>query len=408
MLSKLIETRLRVLLDGNQPTEQAGFRKGYSTVDHLQSINLVIEKCSEYDIELHAAFIDYSKAFDSINHKFLLSALKNQNVPQSMLNLIREMYTNVKARVVTDVKGSYFNIEKGVKQGDPLSPILFNTALEEVFRKLEWENKGILINGKKLSNLRFADDIVIFSTNIKELEGMLNELNELGKPAGLRINFEKTKILSKDIEHAVHLEGTELEKVGEVIYLGQLISIRNEKWKEVDRRVGVAWKKYWSLKAIFKGPYGNKQKCQIFNSCVLPALSYGSQTWSLTRKIEKKLNVTQNTFGHSILNIKKIDKIEIKKINTKLKFRLDILHQIKRQKWNWGGHIARMDGERWAYKTTFWQILKKRKKGRPATRWVDDINRFLRNKWFHRVAQDRSEWYRLREAYAQSQGLERD
>ena len=148
-----------------------------------------------------------------------------------MLNLIREMYTNVKARVVTDVKGSYFNIEKGVKQGDPLSPILFNTALEEVFRKLEWENKGILINGKKLSNLRFADDIVIFSTNIKELEGMLNELNELGKPAGLRINFEKTKILSKDIEHAVHLEGTELEKVGEVIYLGQLISIRNEKWK---------------------------------------------------------------------------------------------------------------------------------------------------------------------------------
>ena len=71
-------------------------------------------------------------------------------------------------------------------------------------------------------------------------------------------------------------------------------------------------------------------------------------------------------------------------------------------------HIARMDGERWAYKTTFWQLLKKRKKGRPATRWVDDINRFLRNKWFHRVAQDRTEWYRLREAYAQSQGLERD
>ena len=137
-----------------------------------------------------------------------------------MTNLIQEMYTNVKARVVTDVKGRYFNIEKGVKQGDPLSPILFNTALEEVFRKLDWENKGISINGKKLSNLRFADDIVLFSSDINELEGMLNELNELGKPAGLRINFEKTKILSKNSEHVVRLEGTELEKVEEVVYLG--------------------------------------------------------------------------------------------------------------------------------------------------------------------------------------------
>ena len=49
-----------------------------------------------------------------------------------------------------------------------------------------------------------------------------------------------------------------------------------------------------------------------------------------------------------------------------------------------------MEEERWAYKATFWQICRKRKKGRPVARWVDDLDKFLRNKWFHRVAQDLS------------------
>ena len=229
-----------------------------------------------------------------------------------------------RARVVTDVKERYFNVETGVKQGDPLSPILFNSALEKVFRKLNWEDKGISINGEKLNNLRFADDIVLFSHDLKELEGMMNELSEAGKPAGLNINFEKTKILSKHSEKSVKIKGREIEKVEEVVYLGQLLSINNEKGKEVERRINIAWQKYWSLKTIFKGPYSNKQKCQVFNSCVIPALTYGSQTWSLTSKIKQKVIMAQNAFGRSILKLRKLDKVPVDKINHTLKFRLNI------------------------------------------------------------------------------------
>ena len=73
--SKLIELRIQKQIQEQQPHEQAGFRHGFSTIDHLQVINQLIEQALEYETELHLAFIDYTKAFDSLNHNFLLSAL---------------------------------------------------------------------------------------------------------------------------------------------------------------------------------------------------------------------------------------------------------------------------------------------------------------------------------------------
>ncbi len=68
-----------------------------------------------------------------------------------------------------DQNGEEFALGRGVKQGDPLFPNLFNSVLEEIFRKLDWEGKG-LINGQWLNNLRFADDIVLISSNMDELK----------------------------------------------------------------------------------------------------------------------------------------------------------------------------------------------------------------------------------------------
>ena len=74
-----------------------------------------------------------------------------------------------------------------MKQGDPLSSTLFNCLLEEIFRNLEWEGKGIRINGSYL-------DKILFAKNAAELETMLKELEEESEKAGLGINVKKTKI----------------------------------------------------------------------------------------------------------------------------------------------------------------------------------------------------------------------
>ncbi len=139
----MIEQRLKGggILDYQQPCEQAGFRESLSTIDHLHTINQIIEKTNKYRISLHLAFIDYKKLFDSLEHNFLTAALKNQGVPASLVRLIKNLYSNIEARIITDKEGKYLKISKEVKQGDPLSPLLFNCALEDVFRNINWEEK---------------------------------------------------------------------------------------------------------------------------------------------------------------------------------------------------------------------------------------------------------------------------
>ncbi len=97
------------------------------------------------------------------------------------MQIIQKLYNNTKARIITDRTGDYFSIQKGIWQGDPLSPILFYCALEEIFRGLNWEKNGININGEYLNNLRFAEDVVLIAKDKEELHTMIEELDSQGK-----------------------------------------------------------------------------------------------------------------------------------------------------------------------------------------------------------------------------------
>lgn len=93
-----------------------------------------------------------------------------------------------------------------------LSPILFNCAPEELFRSINWKKYGIKISGKRLYNLKLADDVVLFAPNEKELQEMVQKLE-----AGLIINEAKTKILSNSKTSNIFLDGRKLEKVDTII-----------------------------------------------------------------------------------------------------------------------------------------------------------------------------------------------
>jgi len=409
IFSKLIANRIQPLLNDQQPIEQAGFRKSFSTVDHLHVINQLLEKGREYKIDINIALIDYNKAFDSIDHNFLIKALRNQGVPESYIQIIKQLYANNKTRIITDIEGDYFEVRKGVKQGDPLSSVLFNCALEEVFRNLKWEGKGVNVNGTWLSNLRFADDIVLIAKSKEELAEMIRELKDKSKEAELTMNMKKSKKLieegqesENEINEGSVGEEEKIESVSQSTYLGQQIAFKNRTEIEVNTRITKAWNKYWSLKEIFKGPFKNEQKSEIFNMCIIPTLAYGSQTWSLSSKIINKLNVAQNSIERSILNVKKKDHVKIQTLKQKLKNNVSIIKYVRKQKWRWAGHVARIKDNRWTYKVTFWYLSHmKRNRGRQMARWEDDINSFLGTKNFARIASDRLEWERLQDTFAQ-------
>jgi hypothetical protein len=129
------------------------------------------------------------------------------------IRLIREIYKNSNAKVRTEIEGEVFRTKRGVRQGDPISPKRFTCLLEIKFRKLNWNLKRIVvnINGRRLSNLRLANDIVIFAKSTTVLQEMMTELNTRSKEMGLLMNPTKTKIMTNSTETPIIIDGTSIQ-----------------------------------------------------------------------------------------------------------------------------------------------------------------------------------------------------
>lgn len=306
VFSKVILGRISKKLDENQPREQAGFRQNFSTIDHIHTVKQIMEKYNEYNKKFYMAFIDYYKAFDSISHEAIWESLEQQGIPLIYIRILMNIYSNSEARVQLDSIGKKFEIQRGLKQGDPLSPKIFSAVLESIFRKLNWSDFGLNIDGVKLNHLRFADDIILVEENPIYLEEMIETLRVESEKVGLVMNRDKTKLLTNSTPITIQIDGQPLEYVNEYIYLGQTISHEDQTTKEITRRIVNGWKKYWSLKEIFKcNEFSMSIKRKVFNTCVLPVITYGCETWSLTKQHREKLERCQRAMERSITGIKK-------------------------------------------------------------------------------------------------------
>lgn len=131
---------------------------------------------------------------------------------------------------------------------------IFNSVLEYAFRKLNWEEKEINLNGKRLTNLKFAD-VVLFGRNNRDIVEMIEKVATECEKTGLKMNVSKTKVMSEleDSQEITLSDGTQVEAVKEYSYLGSLISFRNKTDKETSIWVAKSWTAFWALKQIVKG-----------------------------------------------------------------------------------------------------------------------------------------------------------
>ena len=171
LLLRVIQRRLEVFLIPELPIEQAGFRRGRGTRNHIANLRWMMEKAREYQRDLYMCFIDYKKAFDCVDHEILWVILRGMGVPVHLIVLLKRLYTNQEATVRTEF-GETDNIDigKGVRQGCILSPLLFNIYAENIMREAleEWES-GISIGGRMVTNLRYADDTTLLAGTKEEL-----------------------------------------------------------------------------------------------------------------------------------------------------------------------------------------------------------------------------------------------
>lgn len=258
------------------------------------------------------------------------------------------------------------------------------------------------INGHYLNHLRFADDIVIIAETAKELEEMMRSLDCESSKIGLEMNVNKTKILTSNRERPIVIKGNNIEYVSEYIYLGKQISFQtSSNEEEVTRRINATWKKFWALREILKGNYSLHMKRSILDTCLLPCLLYGCQTWIFTNKIKQKIKCSQTAMERSMLKIRRIHKIKSENIRQKTKL-TDALRHALSLKWKWAGHISRYPDRRWTIEATRWKgPMGKRNVGRQLRRWADDITHVAGNDWI-KSSKDRELWKRMEEAFTQT------
>ena len=143
--------------------------------------------------------IDAEKAFDKIQHPFMIKTVQKVGIEGTYLNIIKAIYDKSTANIILNgEKLKAFPLRSGTRQGCPLSPLLFNIVLEVLAMAIreEKEIKGIQIGKEEVKLSLFADDMILYIENRKEATRKLLELiNEFGKVAGYKINAQKSLAL---------------------------------------------------------------------------------------------------------------------------------------------------------------------------------------------------------------------
>ena len=182
---------------------------------NFQVFKLVLEKAEEPEIKLPTSAGSLKEQESS--RKILISALltipksltvwitinwkilKDMGIPDHLTFLLRHLYAGQEATVRTGHGTTdWFQIGKGVREGCILSPCLFNLYAEYIMRNagLEEAQGGIKIAGRNVNNLRYADDTALMSESEEKLKSVLMKVKEENKKVGLKLNFQKTKIMA--------------------------------------------------------------------------------------------------------------------------------------------------------------------------------------------------------------------
>ena len=169
------------------PDVQAEFRKGRGTRDQIANMRWIIEKVREFQINIYFCFIDYTKAFDCVDHNKLQKILQEMGVPDHLTCLLRNLYAGQEATVRTGFGTTdWFQIGKGVCQGCILSPCLFNLYAEYIMRNagLEEAQAGIKIAWRNINTVRYADDTILMAESEEELKSLLMKVKEESEKVG--------------------------------------------------------------------------------------------------------------------------------------------------------------------------------------------------------------------------------
>ena len=322
IFNRMILNRIRDHVDPLLRFNQNGFRQGRGTIGQILALRRLLEGVKARKLPAVITFVDFRKAFDSIHRGKMCKILSAYGIPIKIVSAIKSMYETTWAKVISpDGETEAFKIQAGVLQGDTLAPFLFIIVLDYCLRSAIPEDRaqelGFTIKPRLprrirkqvITDLGFADDLALLSDTVEQAQELLLALEQHAAKVGLKINVKKTQYMTFNqiSNHPLCTSsGRQLQQVHDFKYLGAWIASTTQ---DFHVRKGLAWKSINKLHQIWKSSLPRKLKIQVFQTLIEPVFLYGSETWTLTKQLEKSVDGCYTRLLRAALNISWKDKV---------------------------------------------------------------------------------------------------
>ncbi|XP_073989088.1 uncharacterized protein [Rhodnius prolixus] len=387
LYGRILETRLRRKVDHLLGEDQCGFRSNRSTQDLIFTLRQIMEKNIEYDKEVHLCFIDLCKAFDRVPRSMIWEILAKRNVNKALIERIKSFYRNCRNYVRTsNLSSEVFTTTAGVRQGDSLSPLLFIIFMDDILKACQNKTKNFQLGYRNLqpvtfSSLIYADDLVLIADSQAKLQHNINVWVEELEKKNMEVNLEKSKtmvVCRTEKRHKIRIKGKTLEQVGVYKYLGVLISSDGRVKDELNSRCAASGKLFQAInkKFVSKREVSKQTKLRIFNSIYLPTLTYGCESWALTKNSKNRIQAAEMRYLRRVEGKTRRDRVR----NTTIRSNLGceaVVERIMRTQLRWFGHMNRMEDTRHPKRAYEARCSGKRPRGRRRTTWSDNVTESL-------------------------------
>ena len=285
--------------------------QGDGLSDHVQTI---IEKVvNKGKNKLYVAFIDFKKAYDTVNRDSLIKRLKEMGINGIFLRNIASMY--MKTEYSIKLKSDYLKAIRsnlGLKQGDPLSSMLFNIYIDDVDDIFDDMCSPIELQKEKINHFLYADDLSVISTSSDGLQRCLDKINDYAKAKNLTISTEKSKTMvfnqaGKFMKNIFKIQDVALEPVQSFCYLGFDVKCSGTVKHAMNILCDKANKAIRPLLcAIARFNISAKTSIHLFHTFISPILLYNAENWATLNN--RKL---QNFNDDTLINETSSSKIDV-------------------------------------------------------------------------------------------------
>ncbi|KAK6743364.1 hypothetical protein RB195_010554 [Necator americanus] len=308
VLERIILDRLIKHREETTRDEQAGFRPGRSMIDQVLIVRRVIEIWQRYSKPMQLAFLDFEAAFDSPHRGRLLNALSADGVPGKFVRLLDDMNQRATAAVRTPAGCTTpFEVVTGVRQGAVAGPFLFNFAVDDIMRRTVNQCPADIVlapSGCPLTDLEYADDVVIFAESSTKLQHVVNLVSKLAAAYGLSLRPDKCKQMwiSSRPRTGIRVDGQPIELVDGFCYLGCTLKNNGSYERDVQQRCAKATSAFNSLtKCLWSTPITNEVKLRVYLSAIRPIMMHGSETWAAPSTVMERLDCTERKLLRRLL-----------------------------------------------------------------------------------------------------------